>query len=156
MAGKRLASSGALEALLLETRALAGDLEAERSRRETPDPDELAGAARRLRRSVIGPLERAAGPQPVGRASTGGSASVWADRLWVLARDATTARTAHGAPNELLEATAALQDLALEFAARGDPEGTDDRLAELRAIQAGLPTTIRAAANGPYESERSM
>jgi CDGSH-type Zn-finger protein/truncated hemoglobin YjbI len=50
----------------------------------------------------------------------------------------------------LLEAAAALQDLAYEFALAENTEVAEARLAKLREIQAGLPTAIRPARNGPY------
>ncbi len=52
-------------------------------------------------------------------------------------------RGAEGAPPELLEATAALQDLACRMAG-------EDRAAELRDLQRDLPASIQAAPNGPY------
>ena len=52
-----------------------------------------------------------------------------------LAREATVLRTERGASNELLEATAALQDLAYRLALAADAETARSRLAELRAIQ---------------------
>ena len=57
-------------------------------------------------------------------------------------------RTEPGASNELLEATAALQDLAYRFALAADPESARSRLAEL-AIQAELPRAVGTARNGP-------
>jgi CDGSH-type Zn-finger protein/truncated hemoglobin YjbI len=69
--------------------------------------------------------------------------------LWDLAVTATTlrARLAASAPPGLLEASAALQDLAVSQApARERPQ----RTAELGRFQRELPPTIRTAKNGPY------
>jgi CDGSH-type Zn-finger protein/truncated hemoglobin YjbI len=89
-------------------------------------------AADRIRRSVIRPLEEVA-DEP--------AADTDAD-LWELTQDATRLRTAPGAPTQLQEATAALQDLALDE----DP----GRLDALRELQAGLPCAIQSQRNGPY------
>lgn len=52
-----------------------------------------------------------------------------------------------GGPPELAEACASLQDLALRLA---PPPDREKRLAELWELQAGLPTMIQTARNGPY------
>jgi CDGSH-type Zn-finger protein/truncated hemoglobin YjbI len=143
--------AASLETLLDEARAIARDLEAEASRTENADAEQLSFAAARLRRSVIGPLERAPrDDRTSSNAAPGGSAPAPRDRLRELARDATALRTAPGSPNELLEATAALQDLAYQFESADDPDAGAALVDELRAIQAELPTAIRAAADGPY------
>jgi CDGSH-type Zn-finger protein/truncated hemoglobin YjbI/ferredoxin len=72
------------------------------------------------------------------------------DRLRSLAREATTLRTLPGSSNELLEATAALQDLAYRFAAADDRDSGPALVDELRAIQAEVPAAIRTAPNRPY------
>jgi CDGSH-type Zn-finger protein len=99
--------------------------------------------AQRLEASVLRPLrdlltgaDAAAEPPP---APAG---------VWELARRATALRASPAAPAALLEATAALQDLALGDGA--GPEATEARLAELRRLQAGLPAEIRLAPAGPY------
>ncbi len=51
---------------------------------------------------------------------------------------------------ELLEATAALQDLACALGPSDADDGTADRLAELRQRMADLPPEIRVAPDGPY------
>ena len=105
---------------------------------------------------MIGPLERAsavprAGAERAPKGSGGGeSARSPRERLWDLAREATVLRTEPGASNELLEATAALQDLAYRLVLAADAETARSRLAELRAIQAELLRAVRAACNGPY------
>jgi CDGSH-type Zn-finger protein/truncated hemoglobin YjbI/ferredoxin len=159
MADSRPVASG-LEELVVAARALAGDLAGGVPGQEEADGDLLGDAAARLRRSVIGPLERAWAVAQAGaeadteRAPTargdGEPARSPRERLWELARGATVLRTEPGASNELLEATAALQDLAYRFALAADPESAQSRLGELRAIQANLPAAIRAARNGPY------
>ncbi|MDQ6805739.1 MAG: CDGSH iron-sulfur domain-containing protein, partial [Actinomycetota bacterium] len=72
--------------------------------------------------------------------------------LWGLAEQATKLRSgAGGASHELLEATAALQDLAVAApAGDGEPATAEDRLAQLRALQDGLAADIEAAPDGPY------
>jgi CDGSH-type Zn-finger protein/truncated hemoglobin YjbI len=153
MGMNRDTSRDGVEAVLVEARAIALDLTAEASRRESAESDRLAQAAMRLRRSVIGPLGRASGAQQVGASQEAGprrSAGALQDRLWNLAREATTLRSSDGASNELLEATAALQDLVYRLASADDPDLARNRLSELAAIQAKLPTVIRAARNGPY------
>ena len=71
--------------------------------------------------------------------------------LWQLAEDATRAlagwRGDRGQETLLMEATAALQDLALRSA---PPAERDPRLASLRTIQTARAPEIRCAHNGPY------
>jgi CDGSH-type Zn-finger protein/truncated hemoglobin YjbI len=69
--------------------------------------------------------------------------------LWDLAVTATTLRTrlGAGAPPGLLEAVAALQDLALQETRPGDRPA---RIAELGQLQRALPPAIMTAKNGPY------
>jgi hypothetical protein len=116
-----------LEELLTAARALADDLPDGVSGRDTADGDLVGPAETRLRRSVIGPLERAstgggqaagerAGPQ---RTSRSFDALALHERLWELARQATIMRMSPNPSNEVLEATAALQDLASRFAFAG-------------------------------------
>jgi CDGSH-type Zn-finger protein/truncated hemoglobin YjbI/ferredoxin len=152
--------SRSLEEIVVAARALAGDLAGAVPGRAEADRELLGDAAARLRRSVIGPLERASAvPQAGAAAGTeraptdpgdGEPARSPRERLWELARETTVLRTDPGASNELLEATAALQDLAYRFALAADPESARSRLSELRAIQAELPRAVRAARNGPY------
>ncbi|WP_433248848.1 CDGSH iron-sulfur domain-containing protein [Streptosporangium sp. CA-135522] len=71
-----------------------------------------------------------------------------ADRLWELAKDATRLRVQPGAPEGLIEATAALQHLACLFAE--DADSLAARIAELAEIQSGLETRIDVAVDGPY------
>ena len=69
--------------------------------------------------------------------------------LWDLAVTATTlrARLADSAPPGLLEASAALQDLAVNQAPAGEHP---QRIAELGQLQRELPPAIMTAKNGPY------
>jgi CDGSH-type Zn-finger protein/truncated hemoglobin YjbI len=69
--------------------------------------------------------------------------------LWDLAVTATTlrARLAASAPPGLLEASAALQDLAVNQAPAGE---RPQRIAELGQLQRELPPAIVTAENGPY------
>jgi CDGSH-type Zn-finger protein/truncated hemoglobin YjbI len=111
--------------------------------------ERLAGAgiaAQRLRRSVIRPLaatldRRARAAEPEAGAE---------DSLWQLALDATSVRSSPNAPAALVEATAALQDLALGDEADADGLSVAERLAQLRELQAQLPCAIRSQRNGPY------
>jgi CDGSH-type Zn-finger protein/truncated hemoglobin YjbI len=106
--------------------------------------DELAGSAdgqdtaKRLADSVLRPLSDA-----IGRP---GGEQAGALTLWELALAATVLVARHAAPPGLLEATAALQDLAC----REDAEYAEARWAELRAAQDGMAPVIRTAPNGPY------
>ncbi|MET9340806.1 CDGSH iron-sulfur domain-containing protein [Nonomuraea sp. NPDC003804] len=71
-----------------------------------------------------------------------------AERLWELAKDATQLRARPGAPEGLIEATAALQHLACLFAE--DPAAMAARIEELAGLQGDLETRIDVAADGPY------
>lgn len=114
------------------------------------DAVQLGSAAQRLVASVLRPLTVVAG-----RISYTGSAPVAIpaggpahEQLQALAKAATQLRTERGAPAELVEATAALQDLAIRLA----PDDTDaaNRLGELREMQAALSAGIQSMADGPY------
>ena len=69
--------------------------------------------------------------------------------LWDLAVTATTlrARLAASAPPGLLEAAAALQDLAVKQAPAGEQP---QRIADLGQLQRELPPAVMTAKNGPY------
>ncbi len=97
---------------------------------------------------MVRPLEQAHPAESNGNEND--RALALTERLWDLAMEATQLRVSPDASNELLEATAALQGLAHEFALADDADAADARLAKLREIQARLPTAIRAAHNGPY------
>jgi CDGSH-type Zn-finger protein/truncated hemoglobin YjbI len=107
----------------------------------------VAWAAPRLVDSVLRPLAGLVGGRTAGDPAESppeGQAAV-AELVWQAALAATRLRVrrADGAPPGLLEATAALQDLA------GRLSG-EDRAAELRKLQGDLPASIQAAPNGPY------
>jgi len=132
---------------------------------------QLAGAARRLTGTVIRPLGETLARMPADSASQPGvcagppygdggdlpalthHAAAWTllgERLWRLATAATTLRLDPGLPTELQEATAALQDLACQFAPADGPRGVAAKVAALTEMQAGLDRGIQAAVNGPY------
>jgi uncharacterized Fe-S cluster protein YjdI len=99
----------------------------------------------RLRNSVIRPLRQLLGtgidstePEPVTQSAE--------ERLWDLAKAATRATVRMRAP-ELSEATAALQDLAVDSV---DASRAAERLAALADLQAVLDAGIELAPNGPY------
>jgi CDGSH-type Zn-finger protein/truncated hemoglobin YjbI len=97
-----------------------------------------------LAETVIRPLaEAVAQPEP-DVTETGPPAG----RLWELAKDATRLRVRPGAPDGLLEATAALQHLACLFAE--DADSLTARIGELAGIQGDLESRIDVAVNGPY------
>jgi CDGSH-type Zn-finger protein/truncated hemoglobin YjbI len=123
--------------------------------------------AGRLVESVLRPLAQAVtgkrlrGSAKAGRptkirdapkSKTGGLALE--ERLWALAQTATTERARwtgdSGQQALLMEATAALQDLALRSSPADGPGGRDARLAVLRGLQADCEREIRCAQNGPY------
>jgi CDGSH-type Zn-finger protein/truncated hemoglobin YjbI len=122
--------------------------------------DLLAAIRDRLAGSVIRPLEEATGASPTETEATQSSSQVEPDdadgpaelagELWALAREATTLRVVRATSAPLMEATAALQDLACSNTSLGDPGEAAARLADLAEIQSGLPPEILAATNGPY------
>ncbi|HEY3703221.1 MAG TPA: CDGSH iron-sulfur domain-containing protein, partial [Acidimicrobiales bacterium] len=72
------------------------------------------------------------------------------EEVWHLAEEATRlcsgVSTDSAARSALLEATAALQDLACQL----DPDEGDARMEELRSLQAGIAPRIEPAPDGPY------
>jgi CDGSH-type Zn-finger protein/truncated hemoglobin YjbI len=125
--------------------------------------DRTAQTARRLLASVVRPLGEALAQLPVGGDQSFGArpAATLADvtpgldpmtpaaldeRLWQLALDATRLATWPDLPAEVLEAAAALQDLAVPT------DGVDRvvRVEELRTILAAVPAGIQPVVNGPY------
>ena len=121
--------------------------------------DSASVSADRLRASVLRPLAEALGsdrPYDQG-AAVGGEAPSLAG----LAKDATRLRVERGGPPQLLEATAALQDLACAEAAReggavleapgdGDAGAESAFLDELRELQAEIEPRIDLEHDGPY------
>ncbi len=129
------------------------------------DSQQLEGVAARLHNSVVRPLRQAArrlspaadssgmdakappaAPELDGPSNAGSSGGL-SEQVWDLARTATQLRVRSVDAPELQEATAALQDLAIDLA--DEPSGAS-RLAELENVQAGLATKVQVARNGPY------
>jgi CDGSH-type Zn-finger protein/truncated hemoglobin YjbI len=129
----------------------AAQLEAALPNSPTKSPDERArveSVVQRLRRSVIRPLADAPNgsvgyDDAIGAAGPGGGVPT-DEVLWQLARDATQLRAQTAIPAPLLEAIAALQDLACEI----DSDGS--KLSELRQLEAEVPAGIETMTNGPY------
>ena len=129
--------------------------------------DAFRSVGARLRASVVGPLQQAAGiaadhdrtgqddqaelppsSEPVGPVISGlGSAVQLGDQLWELARAATERRCQQLEGPELGEPAAALQDLTLRLA---DPSAKESRVTELTALQADAVQQIQAVPDGPY------
>ncbi|HLI56476.1 MAG TPA: CDGSH iron-sulfur domain-containing protein, partial [Actinomycetota bacterium] len=82
--------------------------------------------------------------------------SAWvffAERLWELATTATGLWQRAGAPTEIQEAAATLQDLSCGFARRlalSGPKSEEAKLAQFRALEGAQPSSIKASFNGPY------
>ena len=115
---------------------------AERRARSLDDGDDDGRAvATRLRDSIARPL-RALVPEPWAAAKPDGDDVSLLD----LAVTAATLAAEHPGP-EVIEAAAALQDLALTAAS---DEERPQQLADLRARTAGLAPGIQVAADGPY------
>lgn len=108
----------------------------------------LALAADRLTASVVRPLSAALESSGDGSSMTGGEADL-ATAVHDLACDATALRVSVGGPAALLEATAALQDLACQLVA-DDEERLKARREEFAKMQAPLPASIQSAPDGPY------
>jgi CDGSH-type Zn-finger protein/truncated hemoglobin YjbI len=108
---------------------------------------EVLGRDVRPSAAAIEPTPSAAGP--TGAATVDDSADVTKD-LWALARLATSLRVKPGAPTQLLEATAGLQDLACRASALTDPTVVAAGFEELAQLQAGLQPQVQASLNGPY------
>ena len=109
-----------------------------------PEPRPLA----RLVTSVLRPLAEAL-PAPASAPTIPAAPHEPQPSLWDLAVTATTlrARLAASAPPGLLEAAAALQDLAVQSAPAVDRAGL---IAELGKLQRALPPAVMTAENGPY------
>lgn len=117
-----------------------------------PTDDEGRGAliADRLTRSVLRPLSALLGvdaaPAPREGAATTLLDPALEDRLWELTRRATLLRARAGAAPELMEATAALQDLVVR-PGRGNVAA---QLDELRSAMEDVDPHIRVSRDGPY------
>jgi len=121
-------------------------------------PQPVPGTLARLVSSVLRPLAEALPapptPGPAPAPATPASHTTPAPQepqpsLWDLAVTATTLRARLGAsaPPGLLEASAALQDLAVNQAPAGE---RPQRMAELGRLQRELPPAVMTAKNGPY------
>jgi CDGSH-type Zn-finger protein/truncated hemoglobin YjbI len=116
-----------------------------------------ADGAPRLRASVIRPLAELIGTSTTAETpkETGGQTDDWPAQLWSLTCSVTALTAAPRVPSQVIEAAAALQDLALRAVRSQAPEDQADaavaaRIAELTALQAGATDGIRVAHNGPY------
>lgn len=118
------------------------------ARRLQPHDDaRLRDIAIRLRNSVLRPLGEGAETNAAAISQADQPTVTQADtELWRLAEAATRLQVAAPDP-ALAEATAALQGLALILV--GEAEA-GRRLAELEALQSGLPAGIQVAKDGPY------
>lgn len=123
----------------------AVELAAELTRAPLPP---LPGGADRLRASVIRPLRIALDQDTDEIQEPADQPESVAQRLVELAKAATSLRARPGAPAELIEATAALQEVACRLAETdGDLQAL---LAELAALQTTVPVGIQVMADGPY------
>jgi CDGSH-type Zn-finger protein/truncated hemoglobin YjbI len=107
-----------------------------------------AAVARRLRDSVLRSLAAALAPTrpDAPQHSPAGDTPSLAE----LAREATRLRVRDGSPPQLLEATAALQDLACREAAESGEDDVRALVDELRGLQAPLEPSIELERDGPY------
>ena len=147
---------GTVRRLLDSTDDLLADL-------DQAGDDASRSVVARLRASLVGPLQQAAGTaavldraendmpprsEPVGPASSGAvSAAQLGGRLWELARAATKLWCQKLDVAGLGEVVAAVQDLALGLT---DAPARESRVAELTALQVGAVQQIQAVPNGPY------
>jgi CDGSH-type Zn-finger protein/truncated hemoglobin YjbI/ferredoxin len=109
----------------------------------------LARVAGRLAASVVRPLAVAVGEPSVLPDGPAPEVARLTAQVYELARDATGLRARLGGPPGLLEATAALQDLACQPVA-SDAEALSARRAKFAALQAEVPASIQSAPDGPY------
>jgi CDGSH-type Zn-finger protein len=147
---QRVLDSGELRALIAEATRLATPVAG-----AEPDSELVAFARKRLKQSVLRPWSVALTKLPDSGDTNGSTndAQVSADasfddRLWQLAQRATGLLLR--APEEHLEATAALQGCAFHLALQEGEEAAESRLALLRDLMAELPRVIKTAHNGPY------
>jgi CDGSH-type Zn-finger protein/truncated hemoglobin YjbI/ferredoxin len=134
--------------------------------RSTDETAELSHIAERLVRSVLRPLVEAIAGREGSDASAsadvaatpgatqGARAASVDEAVWALAQAATElAASVEIDPRRralLLEATAALQDLALHSAKAVGAAEVQERMTQLQAMQSSHPRRIQSSVNGPY------
>jgi CDGSH-type Zn-finger protein/truncated hemoglobin YjbI/ferredoxin len=132
--------------------------------RSTDETAELSGIAERLVRSVLRPLAEAIAGREGSDASANAAATPGAtqgvstasvdEAVWALAQAATELAASVEIDSRrralLLEATAALQDLALRPSTTVGAGEVKERMARLQGMQAGLSNRIQSSVNGPY------
>jgi CDGSH-type Zn-finger protein/truncated hemoglobin YjbI len=112
-----------------------------------PERQRLAAITERLASSVLRPLADVVDDEARPAADAHGRA----ETLWRLAVQATVLRAAEDPPHELLEATAALQDLAVAAPTDDSAAGTpEERLARFRELLRHVDAGIQPAPDGPY------
>lgn len=136
----------ALRALRAAARSAREELVRDAGEQDDEHRERQAAAAQRLADSVLRPLDDLVSGEP----ETGQAPGLGPATVAELAVRATTLCAVPDAPAGLVEATAALQDLACGSAALEGTDARDALLAELGALQAELERGIRTAANGPY------
>ena len=136
----------ALRALRAAARSAREELVRDAGEQDDEHRERQAAAAQRLADSVLRPLDDLVSGEP----ETGQAPGLGPATVAELAVRATTLCAVPDAPAGLVEATAALQDLACGSAALEGTDARDALLAELGALQAELERSIRTAANGPY------
>jgi CDGSH-type Zn-finger protein/truncated hemoglobin YjbI/ferredoxin len=122
------------------------------------EPGQARPVAARLVDSVLRPLAGVLAPTPSGTAGAAGAAADGPvatngsvnDEVWDLAKEATRlcgrVGMASAGSAGLLEATAALQDLACQL----EPDERNARTEELRSLQTSMAPAIEPAPDGPY------
>ena len=143
-----------------EVRSLLSDaVRLQASLAQAGGDDQRVAVATKVANSVVRPLRQALGLDAPGGEGVTPSGDVngdavelqtaagLSDRVWQLARSATVLRA--GAPEllGLIEATAALQDLAIALTDDTTAAGRMDALVKL---QSELPSQIQVAHDGPY------
>jgi len=138
-------SSDDLRALLAAVRAL-------RERAFDASVPDATAIAARLDASVLRPLAGLLGDTDTASAAStnaDGAQGAFDAVLWGLTRRATALCAALRRPPALIEATAALQDVALQSAAATSAAAAATRLAELHTLLGEERPAIRLEANGP-------
>ena len=147
---QRVLDSSELRALIAEATRLATPVAD-----AAPDNEAVVFARKRLKQSVLRPWSIALTRFPDSTDTNGSTTDAqtsadasFDERIWQLTRRATAALV--HAPEEHLEATAALQACTYHLALQDSEEAAERRLADLREIMAELPRVIKTAHNGPY------